>query len=61
MVLPRQQGALGHVGMVDEGHAARLQLAEDPRDVAVEHIQLGVDQGIKREDEVERAVFCRVQ
>ena len=47
--------------MVDEGDAARSQLADDLRDVALEHVFLDMDKRIKGEDEIEGAVGCRVQ
>ncbi len=61
IMMPLGELAGGVVGVVNEGRSARLQLLENLRDVGVEDVDFGMNQGIERENEVIGAVFRRSQ
>jgi hypothetical protein len=46
-------GIGGEVGVVEEGEAAGLQQGQDLRHVGLEHRQVGEDQAVERDHEVE--------
>ena len=59
IMMPFGELACGVVGVVNEGRPAGLQLPENLRDVGVED-DLGINQGIERENEVVGAVAASV-